>query len=568
MIEGQTSIFEMLYPTFKLKKKIKLISLFSGYDSQALSLKYLGLPFEHWKTCEWAVKSIQALKDLHFEEDTKDYSKGIETGQIKEFMLNKGISSNYNEPMSKEQINRLSEHQVRTIYNNIKATHNLVNIQQVKGADLEIQDTDQYDYILTYSFPCQDLSLAGTRKLMSDTSTRSGMLWEVERILTECKESGQLPQVLLMENVPQVHGEGAKEDFNRWQLRLEELGYKNYWQDLIATDYGIPQTRNRTFMVSILGDYNYTFPKPIPLKLKLKDMLEDNVDEKYFLSDKQISDIQNWNAYEKPLENMEKTDENNISPTLTTRSGAYAAGMILIKNANKKGYLEAKAGDGVDISSRMEYHRGTVQKGKTQTLSTMGGENNGVVVEDSLKKDLCNKLIQDGLVEEGDVVKHSYTQQILNGNKKCVEKNDGNMITLTTRGDCVGTYQYAKSDKFMQGRDRLQLGKETSDTLQTSPKEGVVTIGNYSPSNHNASRIVDKEYSAPTVMENHGTITATQTNDLRIRKLTPRECFRLMGVKDEDFDKAAKNQSDSSLYHLAGDSIVVNVLMAIFKEMI
>ena len=652
-----------------------------GYGSQALALKYLGVPFEHWKICEWAVKSIQAYKDIHFPEDTKDYSKGIEIGQIKEFLFNKGISSNYNESMSKEQINRLNEDNARTIYNNIKATNNLVNIQQVKGKDLDIKDTDKYTYILTYSFPCQDLSLAGVRKGMSDTSTRSGMLWEVERILQECKDLGTFPECLIMENVPQVHGEGNVEDFNKWQLKLEELGYKNYWQDLIATDYGIPQTRNRTFMVSVLGDYNYTFPKPIPLKLKLKDMLEDNVDEKYFLSDKQINDIQSWNAYEKPLENMEKTDKQNISPTLTTRSGAYAAGMILIKNANKKGYLEAKAGDGVDISSRMEYHRGTVQKGKTQTLSTMGGENNGVVVEDTLKKDLCNKLIQDGLVEEGDVVKHSYTQQILDGNKKCVEKNDGNMITLTTRGDCVGvcvgTYQYAKSDKFMQGKDRLQLGKETFDTLQTSPKEGVVinplkgvsgkswqfeqqvydengcartlkasegsgnipkvmTIGNYSPSKHNASRIVDKDYSAPTVMENHGTITAivddkesvysaseralftedgnirrymnsdiidqfeegqmaTTTypngyghgprthnesvslntidkpsvkHNLRIRKLTPNECFRLMGVKDEDFKRCAKNQSDASLYHLAGDSIVVDVIKSIFKEMI
>ena len=96
----------------------------------------------------------------------------------------------------------------------------------------------------------------------------------------------------------------------------------------------------------------------------------------------------------------------------------------------------------------------------------------------------------------------------------------------------------------------------------------VKKIGNYTPSNHNASSIVDKDYSAPTVMENHGTITATQTNDLRIRKLTPKECFRLMGVRDEDYLKCAKNQSNASLYHLAGDSIVVNVLMAIFGEMI
>ena len=667
MIEGQTSIFEMLYPTFKLKKKIKLISLFSGYDSQALSLKYLGLPFEHWKTCEWAVKSIQALKDLHFEEDTKDYSKDIEIGQIKEFLLNKGISSNYNEPMSKEQINRLSEHQVRTIYNNIKATHNLVNIQQVKGADLEIKDTDQYDYILTYSFPCQDLSLAGTRKLMSDTSTRSGMLWEVERILTECKELGQLPSCLVMENVIQVHGEGAKQDFNRWQLKLEELGYKNYWQDLIATDYGIPQTRNRCFMVSVLGDYNYTFPKPIPLKLRLKDMLEDEVDDKYYLSDrgmeyicgnalnKDLKDridrsktklnkeiaytittkqdrrcgdanfildgygetsirdfLQMKNDIDEPKilddrdiglngirmtdmcptqrasrnglkvieptnkskdynlrsenKNLIKTlEENNVedgdyidaynhnvkkevSGTILTgvsfRNQSFVATKdtkqfpkILIKNATKQGYLEATEGDGIDISSRMQYHRGTVQKGKTQTLSTMGGENNGVVV-----------------------LKRGYSIEIKE------EKENAN---------------------------------------------GVDVLGNYSKSNFGQTQIVNKNGLAPTFTENHGEVTAiidkpkvlggigekksnngTQwyqhdriyddnvaitittecnpyyKNDLRIRKLTPRECFRLMGVRDDDFNKVVKNQSDNSLYHLAGDSIVVNVLMAIFKEMI
>ena len=367
-MENQTNIFEMLYPTFKINKPIRLITLFSGYDSQALALKYLGVKFEHYKTCEWAVKSIQALKDLHFENDNTDYSKNLTDDEVKEFLLKKGISSNYNDPMSKEQIKRLKNH--RQIYNNIQATNNLVNIQQVKGKDLDIKDTDKYCYIMTYSFPCQDLSLAGNRKGMSDTSTRSGMLWEVERILSELEEK---PQILLMENVPMVHSADNVEDFNKWQFRLEELGYKNYWQDLIATDYGIPQTRNRTFMVSILGNYNYTFPKPISLKLKLKDMLEDNVDEKYYLSDKQINDIQSWKAYEKPLENMEKMDKQNISQTLTTRSGAYAAGMILIKNATTKGYLEATEGDGIDISSRMEYHRGNVQKGKCQTISTMGG---------------------------------------------------------------------------------------------------------------------------------------------------------------------------------------------------
>ena len=452
---NQITIFDVLYSKYKITKPIRLIELFAGYGSQYLALKYLGANVQHYKICEWAAKSIQAYNDLHIQ-DYFDYSGDLSDDNILKVLVELGVSINYNEPATKEQLKRQN---FRRIYNNIIATNNLVNIQNAKGEDFKITDKDKYDYIMTYSFPCQDLSLAGKGKGMADTSTRSGMLWEVERILNELKELNQLPQILLMENVPQVHGSDNVEHFNKWQLALERLGYKSYFQDLIATDYGIPQTRNRCFMVSILGDYSYSFPQKIPLKLKLKDLLEDEVDEKYYLSDRQIKDIQNWNAYEKPLENMEKIDKTDISPTLTTSGG-----------------------------------------------------------------------------------------------------ND--------RGVCVGTYQYSKSDKFMNGKDRLQLGKDTSDTLQTSPKEGIVMIGNYSKSNHNASRIVDKNYSAPTVMENHGTITAIQSNDLRIRKLTPRECGRLMNVKDEDIDKLLKNQSNSSAYHLFGDSICTNVLMAIFGELL
>lgn len=156
---NQTTIFDMLYPKYKIKNKIRMITLFSGYDSQCLAMKYLGVNYEHWKTCEWAVKSIQALKDIHFETDNTDYSKELSKEELQEWLFNKGISSNYNEPMNKQQIDRLNENQLRTIYNNIKATHNLVNIQQVKGSDLEISSKDKYEYILTYSFPCQDLSL-------------------------------------------------------------------------------------------------------------------------------------------------------------------------------------------------------------------------------------------------------------------------------------------------------------------------------------------------------------------------------------------------------------------------
>ena len=294
------SIFEVLYPTFKIKKPIRLIELFAGYGSQALALEYLGIPFEHWKICEWNYKSFEAYKKIHTNDDT-DYSKEKSKEDLIEYLYSKGISSDWNKAMTKEQIKRLPEKKLRAIYNNIQATHNLVNVSQAHGNDFEIQEG--YTYILTYSFPCQDLSLAGKRKGMSDTSTRSGLLWEVERIL---KEMEIKPDVLLMENVPQVHGADNMPHFRKWIQELEKMGYQNYWQDMIATDYGIPQIRNRTFMVSIKGDYNYTFPKPQPLKRKLKDLLEENVDEKYFISDRGVTYITN----EKRL----KIGHTNINP--------------------------------------------------------------------------------------------------------------------------------------------------------------------------------------------------------------------------------------------------------------
>lgn len=435
----QTTIFDMLYPKFKIDKAIRLITLFSGYDSQALSLKYLNVPFEHYRTCEWAVKSIQALKDLHFGE--VEIECNLDKKQLVNYLHDKGVSSNYNEPMTRQQLERMNESQLATIYKNIKATNNLVNIQKASAKDLGIVDTNKYCYIVTYSFPCQDLSVGGNRKLMGDTSTRSGLLWEVERLLTECKEK---PQVLLMENVVQVHGEGAVQDFNKWQLKLEELGYKNYWEDLVATDYGIPQSRNRCFMVSILGEYSYSFPPKEELKLRLKDLLEPKVDKKYYLSDKLIDCFMSEKSMgtmtrkERFLQNINRENQD-IANTLTTLEGNRATDTFIVS------------------------------------------------------KHLKETLEQNNEITDGAFI-DAYNRKIRNNNLAA---------TLTTRTN--------------DGNDTFVAVNEVS---------------------------------------------------MRIRKLTPLECFRLMGVRDEDFWKVAKNQSNASLYHLAGDSIVVNVLMAIFKEMI
>lgn len=279
----QVSIFDGEQP-FKIDKPIRLITLFSGYDSQALALKYLGVPFEHYRTCEWAIPSIQALHDLHFAEDTTDYSDGMSKDELAHELARLGISADYNQPLEEQSIRRRGEKELRRIYNNIKSARNLVSIVNAKGADLGIVDTDTYCYIMTYSFPCQDLSSAGLQKGMErGGGTRSGLLWEVERLL---KETNELPQVLLMENVPQVIGKKNIGAFAEWIAFLDSLGYHSKWEIINATDYNVPQSRKRCFMVSVLGDHYYNFPKKIGNTRKLRDLLEDNVSESYYLSER------------------------------------------------------------------------------------------------------------------------------------------------------------------------------------------------------------------------------------------------------------------------------------------
>lgn len=379
------------------QKPIRLIEMFAGYGSQALALKYLNISFEHWKICEWAIHSIDAYKHIHFPNDNNDYSQKYDKDELVYYLYGKGISSNWNEPMKFESIKRKSEKELRDIYNNCKATNNLINIQQVHAKDLDIRERDKYNYIMTYSFPCQDLSLAGKGAGMEKGSgTRSGMLWEVERILEECGE--ELPQLLLMENVPQVVGKKNKEDFDKWLDFLESKGYTNKYCMLNAKEVGypepIPQNRNRCFMVSVLDPKGeIIFPEKSERKLILKDLLENNVDEKYYLSDSMINYIKADN--EKWTGNNDKAIINkSVASTLNTNEGCRRCDAsnyisddvcndynLKIKNATKQGYLEAHEGDGIDISSRMEYHRGTVQKEITQTLTTKGGENIGVVIQ-------------------------------------------------------------------------------------------------------------------------------------------------------------------------------------------
>ena len=250
----QLNIFSVFRRDFRINNKIRLIELFAGVGSQAMALKRLGADFEHYKVVEfdkYAIKSYNAIHGTDFEP---------------------------------------------------------TDITQISGSDLKIVDTETFTYLLTYSFPCQDLSVAGKQKgMVKGSGTRSGLLWEVERLLNEVDN---LPQVLLMENVPQVHSKKNMDDFQKWIAFLESKGYSNYWQDLNAKNYGVAQNRNRCFMVSILGDYNFTFPNPIELQKVMKDYLEDEVEDKYYINN------------EKSQKLIQKLIDNGTLPNTIAKSRA------------------------------------------------------------------------------------------------------------------------------------------------------------------------------------------------------------------------------------------------------
>lgn len=392
----------------------------------------------------------------------------------------------------------------------------------------ELPDFD----LMTWGFPCQDISIAGKQAGIKQ-GTRSGLYYDGLRILKEKK-----PKYSLIENVKALTSKKFKDTFESILKDLSESGYNNYWQVLDAKDYGIPQHRERVFIVSIRKDINqeFIFPEKEELTFKLKDLLEDDVEEKYYLSDRMIntfSDMTNRNGYirgkcfkphsldddrvantikttagSRPEDNYvkrkydefieekgyipdifnpyNKTEVKDIAKTITGECGSKTSSAahliketIIMPEATKKGYVEASAGDGVYIN-RPHQKRGVVQKNKIQTLKTTLDV--GVVVEKKIKYE--DPLERDGW--------HNMNKIVLN--------TDGISTTINA-----------------QSNNSLQKIKESS---------------------------------------------------LRIRKLTPLECWRLMGFDDEDFYKARDvGISNTQLYKQAGNSIVVNVLERIFNNL-
>lgn len=415
--------------------------------------------------------------------------------------------------------------------------------------------------IMTWGFPCQDISIAGKMEGIKE-GTRSGLYYEGYKIL-----KAKRPKYSIIENVKNLTSQRFKIQFDSILNDIKELGYTNYWKVLNAKDYGVPQNRERVFIVSIRNDIDrnsFIFPSPVELKLKLKDVLEDKVDERFYLTEsgigrlikknnKLIKDCQNPNisscliaGYHKMSgsnnQYIAESDEveritglfdtnkskhqagsiynpNGLSPTLTTMdNGGHKQPYILVKEGTKKGYAEAMEGDSINYS----YPNSMTKRGR------IGKE---------------------------------VSQTILTTPSIAVLENTNKLICLNNK------------DKKWSVQDRIYDTEGISATVTASEfKPKIAERKMFNPYN-------DKEIKdiAPTQTANCGNsyssaavlISEDCTTFMRIRKLTPLECWRLMGFDDKDFYKAKDaGISDTQLYRQAGNSIVVNVLEKIIEGLL
>lgn len=362
-----------------------------------------------------------------------------------------------------------------SLYGNTPNLGDISKIEKLPKADM-----------WTYSFPCTDISLSGRMKgLEKGSGTHSSLLWEVQRLLEVSKANDELPKYLLLENVKNLISKKFKPYFDEWCRYLESLGYKNFYKVLNGKNYNVPQNRERIFLLSIRNcDKDYVFPNDIPLTTKLGDLLESNVANKYFLSEKLItcfSSMKNRNGLIRGLRFRPRGKKDEYSWTITTAPGSRATDTFIIEPIPAA--IRGRANEDGTYRQQLELKK----DGNTNTLTTVQ-KDNVVIVPQNTKQGYAIAHVGDGI--------------------------------YTNRADSK----------------RGVVQRESIPTLKTSNKDIAVVVDD------------------PTEL-------------ISIRRLTPRECWRLMGWSDEDIDKAFKaDVSETQLYKMAGNSIIVNCLEVIFKN--
>lgn len=434
----------------------------------------------------------------------------------------------------------------------------------IHGTNFEPQDITKWDKdikvdLIMHGSPCQDFSVAGLNKGGDKGSgTRSSLMYETLRIVEKLK-----PKYVIWENVKNLLSKKHRHNFDAYIEAMEKLGYHSSYQVLNAKNFGVPQNRERVFTVSIRNDLNvdFKFPKPQELTIRLKDVLEPQVDEKYYLSDEQTKRLKmtTYNAgaekarvqdtdgeartlcardykdpkcvrvgglYDKDGSRHQAGsiyDPNGVCATLSTMQGGNQEPIIVAsRGRNPENPSDRSAGQ--KLEQRLEPNR----QGITNTMTSVQKENYvaepQVVKFGDLNRPGWHK--ENGVVLSPDGLATTIMAQSNNAVKKVAIKTANKKgYDIATDGDGVDL-SYPQS-KTKRGR----VGHGVSKTLMGADSMG--TVDNY-----------------------------------RIRKLTPKECWRLMGFDDEDFRKAEQVNSNTQLYKQAGNSIVVNVLEAILKNLL
>lgn len=255
------------------KKKLNVVELFSGIGSQAKALKNIGVDFNSVNTCEWDIHALVAYDFIHNKGGLHPSTIGLTKIELIQALSNYNLSCDCKSPINKNYLHSLPIETLRQIYSSIISTGNLINIKDLKGEALP----SEID-IMTYSFPCQDLSNVGAfhgynKGIDRDANNRSGLLWEVERILKErINLQMDLPKCLILENVATLLSDRHKHNFEEWQDILKSMGYMNKIYTLNAKDFGAAQNRKRLIMVSFLTGDNLEVKDKIQKYLQSHDL--------------------------------------------------------------------------------------------------------------------------------------------------------------------------------------------------------------------------------------------------------------------------------------------------------
>lgn len=507
---------------------MELLSLFSGVGAFEMALRNIGVDFELIGFSEIDIPAILSYANIHdgLSEVEIEYPSKEE---MVAFLKSKNIGLDFK---TKKVKLPKQDQKLKDIYKAVVLSKCYGDVCLLNSQDLPDMD------LFTYSFPCTDISVAGQQQGVVKGQTRSGLLYECEKII-EVKR----PKYLLLENVKNLVGKKFKEQFDEWLSYLESLGYTNYWQVLNAKDYGVPQNRERVFVVSILNDEDkdYVFPQKQPLNIRLKDMLESQVEEKYYLSE----EVQ---ARFKPNKNFKDMNANIVGTTapefrtIGQRDLCYQENSVM-------GALVA-----------------TDYKQPKQIVELNKNKQNAISI---IKKLEDTKQLDEDVVTCDMSINNPKTKEIAN--------------YITARYDCgvsnnksVGVAVVERIDGGFDTDEKTRQAGSVFNEDGLSPTLTTMEGGYRQPcvveGVQDTDILKNMNDDAPTQTTQCGYSTSSATvvikDSYRIRKLTPLECWRLMGCSDDDFYKAKQFNSNSQLYKQAGNSIVVNVLEGIFANML